>query len=307
MFKHNTKNSSVLMYIDSIKKEGSKYTVLGWLCHKVERIKSISLDERDISFVRQERLDVKNIYSDIKTSEVGIVLFVEKEDFTKKISITLDSGELIEDIGTLEKWYIKYSGFNKSYSEVVVVENFYADPDAIRNFAINNLEFNPSGYHKGARSSRFILDGTKERFEQILGRKVINWEHPSYANGAFQFCVKDDPIVYHTDQQMFAGVVFLTPNAPLNSGTSTFKSKKTGRLKFDKSEISSSIFNETFSDELGNLNFYSNSNLELVDRVANIYNRLVLFESRSIHAAGEYFGDSIHNGRLFHIFFFDIE
>jgi hypothetical protein len=307
MFSHKTNSENILMYIDLLKKEDERYTVLGWIAHSKKRILSLQLDGKQITFTRQLRQDVKDAYPFLNNSDVGILLSLSKEDLYKNISLVLEDGTVEENIGTLEKWYIKSSGFMDSYAEVVVVDNFYEDPDAIRQFAINNLKFNPSGYHKGCRSERFILDGTKERFEKILTRNVTNWHHPGYANGVFQYCISGDPIVYHADQQTFAGIAFLTPNAPLNSGTSTFKSNKTGLLKFSKDQIGGAEFNATFTDNFGNLNFYDNSNLQLVDRVANIYNRLVLFEARSIHAAESYFGDNINNGRLFHIFFFDVE
>lgn len=306
MFYHDTNNPNVLMYVDLIKKDNDNYIISGWIFHKEKIIASILVNNSKIDFYRHQRLDVKQVYPYIPSADVGFTFTLSKSDLYTNISIVLEDGSILDNIGTLEKWYIKHSSFGQLNPEIIIVDNFYKDPDAVRNFAINNLKFNPSGYHKGCRTSRFILDGTKEKFENILNKKIINWEYPGYANGCFQFCVESDPIVYHVDQQMFAGIVFLTPDAPLDSGTLTFKSKKTGRFKYSKNEIDQKDFISSFSDDTGNVNFYSNTNLELVDRVANIYNRLVLFEARSIHAAEKYFGDNINNGRLFHIFFFDI-
>lgn len=307
MFYHDTNNPNVLMYVDLIKEDNESYIISGWIFHKEKIITSILVNNSKIDFYRHQRLDVKQVYPYIPSTDVGFTFSLSKSDLYKNISIVLDDGSVLDNIGTLEKWYIKHSSFGQINPEIIIVDNFYKDPDAVRNFAINNLSFNPSGYHKGCRTQRFILDGTKEKFENILNKKIINWEYPGYANGCFQFCVESDPIVYHVDQQMFAGIVFLTPDAPLDSGTLTFKSKKTGRFKYSKSEIDQKDFLSSFTDDTGNVNFYSNTNLELVDRMANIYNRLVLFEARSIHAAEKYFGTTINNSRLFHIFFFDIE
>ena len=44
---------------------------------------------------------------------------------------------------------------------------------------------------------------------------------------------------------------------------------------------------------------------EPVDVVGNVFNRLVIFEARSIHAASEYFGFHKYNCRLWQMFFFD--
>jgi hypothetical protein len=43
-----------------------------------------------------------------------------------------------------------------------------------------------------------------------------------------------------------------------------------------------------------------------LSNIANVYNRLVLFDSKNIHAAINYFGDTKENSRFFHLFFFDI-
>ena len=40
-----------------------------------------------------------------------------------------------------------------------------------------------------------------------------------------------------------------------------------------------------------------------MDKIGNIYNRLILFDAKSIHAASEYFGNYKENGRLFQLFF----
>ena len=55
------------------------------------------------------------------------------------------------------------------------------------------------------------------------------------------------------------------------------------------------------------MNFYDSTSYEVVDKVANVYNRLVLWDAKAIHAATNYFGDSIENARFFQLFFFDVE
>jgi hypothetical protein len=46
---------------------------------------------------------------------------------------------------------------------------------------------------------------------------------------------------------------------------------------------------------------------ELVDRVGNVFNRLILFNSKKYHMSMDYFGDNRENGRLFQTFFFTTE
>lgn len=191
----------------------------------------------------------------------------------------------------------------------VVVDDFYENPDAIREFALG-LDYFPSGNHKGKRTdARLILDGTKEAIEALMHRKIKDdgWNY-GY-NGVFQYCVAEDSLVYHCDSQTFAAIVFLTPDAPPETGTSFFRSKKNGLWKAPTEEDvarlgkdESTLLYEMFEGE-----FYDSTRWDLVDKIGNRYNRLVVFDAQTVHAASAYFGSNINNSRLFHMFFFDCE
>jgi glycosyltransferase involved in cell wall biosynthesis len=177
-----------------------------------------------------------------------------------------------------------------------IVDDFYADPHAVREFALKQ-EFEPNlNYYKGSRSNnQYIVPGTKEAFEKIMGRRITNWTETHGMCGRFQYCTAEDALVYHCDGQTLAGMVYLTPDAPVSCGTSLFAHKKTG------------LRNE---NDFGDVNvfeggFYDKTQFELVDTAGNVFNRLVLFDAKCIHSANEYFGTNITNSRLFHLFFFD--
>jgi hypothetical protein len=304
---HLTKVNGVLWCVDEIYPVDYKtVTITGWVSHALQPVKSLLIGDtpHDIKF--KPRPDVKEFYPQIPTDEVGFTINIGKQDLNKFVDLVLQDESVVNNIGTFEKWGVYHSGFDSTKKGIVVVDDFYDYPDWVREYAINNLNFNPSGYHKGQRSSdRFILDGTKEKFEEILGKKITNWNHESYANGVFQYCTSQDPIVYHVDSQTYAAMVYLTPEAPLQTGTATYRSKITGATRFDKPE-GEDYFN-TFKGLSSSMNFYDSTTYEVVDTVANVYNRLVMFDSKSIHAATGYFGDAIENARFFHLFFFDVE
>jgi predicted O-methyltransferase YrrM len=178
-----------------------------------------------------------------------------------------------------------------------IVDDFYADPYAIREFALQQ-EFEPNlNYYKGSRShNQYIVPGTKEAFEKIMGRKITNWTETHGMCGRFQYCTAEDALVYHCDGQTFAGMIYLTPDAPVSCGTSLFAHKKTG-LRNENDFGNVDVFGET--------GFYDRTKFELVDTAGNVFNRLVLFDAKCIHSANEYFGTDITNSRLFHLFFFD--
>jgi hypothetical protein len=252
------------------------------------------------------RKDVREVYPDLPNDLVGWTFTVKPSNVNAPIDIILDNEVQISNIGTLDSWLVFNSGFNPHASkDIVVVDNFYMQPDLVRSHAIHNLKYSESDYHRGKRSdTSFILNGTLERFEEILGRPIYNWNHPEYANGRFQYCTSTDPIVYHVDSQKYAAMVYLTPDAPLQSGTATYKSIHTNNTKFN--EASGKDYEKAFKGRSSELNFYDKTSFELVDNIANVYNRLVLFDAKNIHAAVNYFGDTKENSRFFHLFFFDI-
>ena len=304
---HESSHKDILWHIDSMQLIDSHYRVIGWVAHKTTRIIGLQLDNQKIDYKIINRPDVVASYPTFPTSEVGIEFMIHKNDISKSFNVILDGVvNLVCTVGVIEPWVVLKSGFTNAPKSLVIVDNFYNDPDLVRNYAINHIKFDFSTYHTGRRSlDRFILDGTKEKFEEILDRPIHNWNHPEYANGKFQYCTSYDRVVYHIDTQNYAAMVYLTPDAPLQTGTASYRSKLTGATRFDNGETGE-IYEKTFKGVSNELNFYDKTSWEEVDRIANVYNRLVMFDAKRLHSATEYFGDALENARLFHLFFFDI-
>lgn len=180
-----------------------------------------------------------------------------------------------------------------------VVDNFYEDPDAVRDFALQQWYFDDEGYLGMRTRKQFLFEGVKERFEEITGKKIVRWEDQSM-NGRFQTCKAGTPLVYHCDEEngktLWAGMVYLTPNAPYEAGTSFYVHKKTGVRHNSEPAIGECFNQKTFVDK---------TPYEMVDTVGNVYNRLVIFDGGMIHAASQYFGWDIPSSRLFHMYFFN--
>jgi hypothetical protein len=179
---------------------------------------------------------------------------------------------------------------------IFVVDNFYADPYAVRDFALKQEFFADLRYYKGKRThQRFAAPGTKEMFENIIGEPIQIWNEWG-VNGCFQTCVSEDTLVYHVDQQRWAAMVYLTPDAPFETGTTLYAHKET-KVRYPQNDYE---FGRAFS-----AGFYDSTKFEPVDVVGNVFNRLVIFNSKCIHAASKYFGANLEDSRLFHMFFFD--
>ncbi len=295
---HDTLTSHVLGYIDRTVKGSDTLQISGWCLsrtHETKRIRILS-NTGEITFIPSHRRpDVSQFYKIDSLVDCG---------WTETLPYTILPCHLQMEVEP-EKWETVFTFPTVSQSfaiqnhppAYVVADNFYENPDAVREFALS-LEFNyHPDYHKGKRTDQsYRFDGLQARFEQLIGRKIINWDKYGI-NGCFQYCIGGDQLVYHCDAQQYAGVLFLTPNAPVKTGTSLFRSIHTKNMKVPEKDHAK-VFQNGYLDP---------TQFECVDSVGNVYNRLILFDSRTIHAASEYFGSTKENGRLFQLFFFDLE
>lgn len=188
-----------------------------------------------------------------------------------------------------------------SKNSVWIVDNFYDDPDAIREFALSR-EFDEGGFGRGYIGRRtkqqYLFPGLKERFESIMGKKISAWEDHGM-NGRFQTAWSGEALVYHCDSQRWGGMLYLTPDAPYQCGTTMYANKKTrARTYYDKG------WDDAWTNIPGDCHL-DGTPFEPVDVLGNVYNRLVIFDASCIHSASEYFGTVMENSRLWQMFFFD--
>ena len=195
--------------------------------------------------------------------------------------------------------------------ELVVEDNFFDNPDEIREIALNLQQYrlienirSPSGW-KGQRSAPFrmynmdILNQQSKKVYDFLyeALNLSEYRYPSlqgyngYIDGRqnaehkpenltitsyFHVTTESTKLAFsdfwtdrfHKDYLPYAGVVYLTPDAPLNAGTSILD---------------------------GPRNQFVN--------VENKYNRLVAYNGYSLHGLSNVFGDSKETGRLTFTFF----
>lgn len=183
------------------------------------------------------------------------------------------------------------------------VDNFYENPDEVRKFALDQ-DYHIGGIGRGYIGNRthqqFLFPGLKERFEEIMGQKITKWEEHGM-NGRFQYCWSGQPVVYHCDRQMWGGMIYLTPDAPFECGTTLYAHKKTRARTYNEDGYDYSWKNIPGDPHLDGTPF------EPVDVHGNVYNRLAIFDASCIHSASEYFGTVKENCRLWQMFFFDTE
>lgn len=168
--------------------------------------------------------------------------------------------------------------------KTIVLDNFFNDPDSIRKFALE-LEYNPRQSHQyfeGIRSKplhEIDINLYNEICSKIIleyyGHANYRYEGPIYFHKTREKDKQDaqwlnDKI--HKDKAIIAGIVYLTPNAPLNCGTQTYQMQ-----------------GENYVPDIV---------------MGNVYNRLIAYDANSYHSATDFFGEE-NNSRLCMLFFLE--
>lgn len=201
------------------------------------------------------------------------------------------------------------------FTPVTVLDNFFDDPDKIRNWALG-LDYtpDPEGRWPGIRSKalhelnsvlfqticnkffRLFFDPSKERVSWSVDMRfqLIN---NKYGSGWV-----------HTDQHnsKITGLIYLSPNLTLSGGTSIYQEKKTVIAQEAAKEycaIKENYYKNMLNFDIMEKNRQKhNAQYEETIRVSNVYNRLVSFDSHLFHAAQDFFGTE-EDSRLTLVFF----
>ncbi len=165
---------------------------------------------------------------------------------------------------------VNFSANPVHLSNVYVIDNYYQHPDDIRNVALSYIT------HK--KMSHYIKDvpAFQKHFEKIIGAKIKSFSQYQ-ENGTFSHTTSKDIPVMEKKPTDYVGVLFLTPNAPPDTGVTLYDDIR----------------------QRGQAN--------VVNTIANVYNRLVIFNAKILHSMTRSFGDDASNGRLIQVFAFDLE
>ena len=187
----------------------------------------------------------------------------------------------------------------------LTIDNFYANPMDVREFALRQ-EFKVRGNYPGQRTESFLTDATKKTLRDILypfAGEITNWG--GEYTGSFQYTTASDRSWIHSDSTTdWAAVCYLTPDAPVTAGTGIFRHKQTGWMNFDYKREHDEEYMRQAPPGHDSQDY---TKWEMVDRVGNVFNRLILYRADNYHVSLDYFGNDMYDGRLFQVFFFNTE
>jgi hypothetical protein len=193
---------------------------------------------------------------------------------------------------------------------LIIVDNFYNNAPDVRKYILTQ-DFSVKGNYPGQRTISYAtedLKNTIQKYVEPFAGKITMFPIPkvdlsdaaTIYNGAFQYTIARDRSWVHTDKwNNWAGVLFLTPDAPLSAGTGFYRFCDGSSSQADTDFFKNQKTIDRFSQDL--------TKWEMVDKVGNVFNRLILFDAYNYHMSLDYFGDNKENGRLFQVFFFSTE
>lgn len=198
-----------------------------------------------------------------------------------------------------------------------VADGFYANPDAIRRRALRMTYTEPESL-VGWRTRAYQPRGIKQRIEGRFGVSIEYWEHDLDAieacNGVFFTSYSAGPrgetvgIHYDTPAAWVMFLIYLTPDAPFDAGTSLWQHRATG-LHARPTPRDAVRLGTTVQQLNGLLDRDARvrSRWTEIDRIGNVFNRAVMFPGGFFHSASRHFGSSMEDGRIYQSFHFPVK
>ena len=197
------------------------------------------------------------------------------------------------------------------FDRYIIVDNFYTQPDLVRNHAISlKREDSSNGNYAGIMSDEhFLTPEHMTSFEILFGHNVT----PStQLSGKFRFSKIGDPASQdiHFDpgpNQIWAGVWYGSKEYPDVDGTSFWKHKREGIESIPLTQEGIEQHGWHNIDDLKKFletDGMDHSKWDKTFVVPYRYNRLVMFRPWMFHAPGPAFGTDIESARLVQTFFF---
>ncbi len=198
------------------------------------------------------------------------------------------------------------------YFPITCVDNFFDDPQEVRDLALS-LEFSESTSRYPGKRTKNLHVASPVYFnyfcKKIMGifydfkDKSISWE----INTSFQIIepFKNNQLnkgwIHTDDDQMFAGLIYLNPSPNLDGGTSIFKPKKIGMSAINVEQKRN--FYETGEENEKVVQDLEQNNEQFIETITfkNVYNRMICFGGEQYHAASSYVSED--EPRLTQVFF----
>lgn len=223
--------------------------------------------------------------------------------------------------------------------DIIVYDNFYEDPDILRKNIFNsykiqtnyrvdydNLHFidfkgqydelpglvkkSNNLFDPTFETTSFYNDFHKKIFEKLLDSKI---QYTCEKNGIFilNSCISNpvsiniNDIKESVNIEEWVGIIFLTPDAPLEGGITIYNHKKMNKNSIKSFRKMEKPISDLILVELNNCS-KDTTFWEIDTQIANVYNRLILLKKDLFYKSSLNYGINIEDSRLTQFFSFGV-
>lgn len=195
-------------------------------------------------------------------------------------------------------------GVSMARRSVVVIDDFYATPDRVRNLALPCV-YRP---HPAGREA-FIPDEAWDAAWRDLRHHIEDDvdgpcpKDPPYLQGKFRITTASDEDTrvaeVHSDLQQWAAIVYLTLPEHCHGGTALYRHRITGALSIEGALAAAASASRTESARIvADLRSSSPESFDEVGVIPMVFNRAVVLDVHQFHGTGRLFGHAVRDGRL---------
>src|SRR5436309_6114543 len=176
----------------------------------------------------------------------------------------------------------------------MTVDDFYPDPDRVRAKALS-LDYEEPEMYVGWRTKPVHPRGVRERIERVLRARITGWpddpDGSNIGNGSFFFGLSSGNLAetpgvhFDTPSDYVAMLVYMTPDAAPDAGTSLWLHRPTG-LAANPTGSDARRLGATVDELVGAIEADSKNPRKWteIDRVGNVYNRAVFYRAGMLHS-----------------------
>jgi len=195
-------------------------------------------------------------------------------------------------------------------TSLIIVDDFLDDPMPLREAALRLTFPDLQGAFPGRNSvERINIEGLDQAVSRIVGEPVQGQDHPqSHAKCRVSLARDKGRAKVHVDPSHWSGILYLTLPGDCRGGTEFFRHRATGteRAPYNDAEAAKYAYPSAkeMVDRIITDDGKDDAKWEMTMRVPMRFNRLILLRPWLWHTAGESFGDTLENGRLVYLMFF---
>jgi len=197
----------------------------------------------------------------------------------------------------------------------IIINNFLPYPNVVREWALSKDFYNAEQFSArigsttswpGSRTDHIVdldtnyTDTILTQIHSLANRYFM--EKAFSIRSYFQICSETDGDSWvHQDNDVdIAAVLYLSPNAPVSSGTTIYSCNSLERWS------SLDIHSMKQINRLEQKQLYDNL-FTPIDIIGNVYNRLIMYRGDLFHKSNDYFGTTKYDSRLTQVFFLKSE